>query len=893
MELSMMRCGGSVPVPPLTTSLLASLQQQQQQQQGQQQQGQQQEQQHNLQQQTTPPRKPRQRQQPLVRVAPPPPPMLPPPPVGQSAPVHMPAIVPPGMAAANCAGGGDNAAGGGATRANGAATQLDAAQRLSSYSMSGDSSNGEVIELGDEGLRLEWDEDNDEHLSSRKHSQRSITSTPRVALAFGCDVLLDAKRRTAEALRTDARQSAGLLDDLGVVLSKLRQSREAGCGDAGPSERETNLRILYERVSRALMRISAEITKTSADIEALATFCGAGTFVNVHDCYKATPEDVKQILQYTADPSPTAVPPVDTAPHAGACPSKVGAGDGLPLIVPQLPLSLLPQEHDDLVPKPQSDESIGSGASLSGTSCAGQGINECLSTSRSSSSLPLPSPNWLSAAAPASTAAPHLQALGNSPSATTQMAALVAQWQTPSSSLRQVGPSCRVVAPIICNAGTGQQSQGSSLLSASISPFPQHRVLTPTVSPMHAAQCRAISPAAPLHRCHGNVSPMPPTTWKYAQGATGLVGHATSLQRAMSAGPGSGLFSPVGFCSPPAPAGGAMAANTGIDHREVTPTHASLRLASGSFGVGCGGAGSAGGSGGTADRLMKSHSAARFRSLSSTSRADGAAGGGIGGVGTGANTVAVPSAAQVSAGFPPKVLPPPNTATATSTATVAVAATATAATAATVAMATMPGFQCMPRRVSPMRVDCCPVLASSGASPNHMTPLRRCGSGAGTGTNAAVGTTASAAALGGRASPLPGGFFLRRRDTAGRSPSAAPSFGSATTAVLAGKPSPPRRTGAVGAQAPRALAMREASLSQLVSATEVSRPSLGAVSQAVAQLQASPLGTVGVSSPNPPSPLPGESRLAINPPMTFDRTSNTGVRPRVTAKLANALGAYT
>lgn len=103
-------------------------------------------------------------------------------------------------------------------------------------------------------------------------------------------------------LRTDAVRSVAVLDDLGHVLDQLRGARESTRNE-GPNEKETNLRMLYEKVSRSLQRTTDELERIHDDINVLAQFCRGGVIPPIYDAYNATQEDVQKLLQHSASQS--------------------------------------------------------------------------------------------------------------------------------------------------------------------------------------------------------------------------------------------------------------------------------------------------------------------------------------------------------------------------------------------------------------------------------------------------------------------------------------------------------------------------------------------------------------------------------------------------------------
>lgn len=117
-----------------------------------------------------------------------------------------------------------------------------------------------------------------------------------------CGELLEVKQRSVEMLRTDAVRSVAVLDDLGHVLDQLRGARESTRNE-GPNEKETNLRMLYENVSRSLQRTTDELERIHDDINVLAQFCRGGVIPPIYDAYNATQEDVQKLLQHSASQS--------------------------------------------------------------------------------------------------------------------------------------------------------------------------------------------------------------------------------------------------------------------------------------------------------------------------------------------------------------------------------------------------------------------------------------------------------------------------------------------------------------------------------------------------------------------------------------------------------------
>jgi len=198
-----------------------------------------------------------------------------------------------------------------------------------------------------------------------------------------CAELLEAKRRTADALRHDAARSTAVLRDLDVILGQLMLQRES-TDDTGPNERETNFKILYERVYRSMQRTSDEARRMCEDIEVLNHFCGGSEIPPAYDSYNVKEQDVEQLVEHaqqkqkqpevsvpSAAPAAT-MPAPATATPAPAVPSSSSKAAAPERAVsqpkvPHLALNRLPQEHP-----PQSEKhqvsSLGP-PSPSSTSC--------------------------------------------------------------------------------------------------------------------------------------------------------------------------------------------------------------------------------------------------------------------------------------------------------------------------------------------------------------------------------------------------------------------------------------------------------------------------------------------------------------------------------------------
>lgn len=203
-----------------------------------------------------------------------------------------------------------------------------------------------------------------------------------VRILHQCSELLEARRRSGEALSQDAHRAAHMLMGLDEMLGQLMADRQNG-NDTGPSEKETNLKILRERVFRCAVRTSEEMKHLRQDLEVLAHFCGQGTAPAVYDAYNATQEELEILkahaaaqaaaIQAASDPlhlwqlpqppqpphplgliqefhpfsSSLPQPPIPPQPPQPPQPPSPPVSKEA-LVVPQLPLALLPQEHPEI-----------------------------------------------------------------------------------------------------------------------------------------------------------------------------------------------------------------------------------------------------------------------------------------------------------------------------------------------------------------------------------------------------------------------------------------------------------------------------------------------------------------------------------------------------------------
>lgn len=193
-----------------------------------------------------------------------------------------------------------------------------------------------------------------------------------------CGALLEARRRSFEALRADASLSSAALRDLDTLLGQLVMRREASGSNDGPDEFETNVKLLCDRVNRSLQRMSGDLRHLQQDIETLTHCCNGGSVPPLYDAFNVKEEDVQRLVDYRhqqhhatqedsrAVPAQHQPPGQHQAPHQlGApqlqvvqCrPSLAGTSKSREaVVVPQLPLSMLPQEHPLLPPNPMSIE---------------------------------------------------------------------------------------------------------------------------------------------------------------------------------------------------------------------------------------------------------------------------------------------------------------------------------------------------------------------------------------------------------------------------------------------------------------------------------------------------------------------------------------------------------
>lgn len=167
-------------------------------------------------------------------------------------------------------------------------------------------------------------------------------------LLHQCSDLVANRQRSIQTLRTDVERSMAFLRDLHGVLDQLRAQRHAA--ETGPSEKETNLKILYEKVYRSLQRTAEEFRRMHEDSVMLNQFCGGSIIPGCHDTCSAKEDAVGGSVfdHATGQGGQGAVAseaqPQVAAPFVAAAPDIAGFAKEA-LVVPQLPLDLLPQEH--------------------------------------------------------------------------------------------------------------------------------------------------------------------------------------------------------------------------------------------------------------------------------------------------------------------------------------------------------------------------------------------------------------------------------------------------------------------------------------------------------------------------------------------------------------------
>lgn len=181
-----------------------------------------------------------------------------------------------------------------------------------------------------------------------------------------CAHLLDAKMRSAEVLQTEASQAASMIQDVLAVLGEIVRTRQAL--GIGPDERETNLKLVCDRINRSLQRTFYERQRLDDDIQILKQYSGTGIVAPIFDTYGSPEEDSRKHFmaagEHSADdvliatvPGKNSAYPQKTFPssclHAiGAKPAHARSPSPP---VPHLHLASLPQENIVLPGMPNAD----------------------------------------------------------------------------------------------------------------------------------------------------------------------------------------------------------------------------------------------------------------------------------------------------------------------------------------------------------------------------------------------------------------------------------------------------------------------------------------------------------------------------------------------------------
>merc|ERR1719230_1876226 len=99
------------------------------------------------------------------------------------------------------------------------------------------------------------------------------------------------KQQTAGTVHAEASRSALVLRDLEGILDQLAGNRAAG--ETGPSEKETNLRILREKVTRSLQRSQEQLRNLDEEIAVLTQFCRAEGIAPLVDAQDLKEDDAQ------------------------------------------------------------------------------------------------------------------------------------------------------------------------------------------------------------------------------------------------------------------------------------------------------------------------------------------------------------------------------------------------------------------------------------------------------------------------------------------------------------------------------------------------------------------------------------------------------------------------
>jgi len=146
-----------------------------------------------------------------------------------------------------------------------------------------------------------------------------------------CMKFLTVKRNTADALAREASLAGEVLQDLSSQLRELHSQKYTDPDD-GPTERETLLKIVYERVFRSLRRTAEELARSQEDIEALKGLFGD----DVGLLYDAGEPLDEWFGHYSEDSASKQAPP-----------AVVESGSKAQVLVPTLPLGILQQQQQE------------------------------------------------------------------------------------------------------------------------------------------------------------------------------------------------------------------------------------------------------------------------------------------------------------------------------------------------------------------------------------------------------------------------------------------------------------------------------------------------------------------------------------------------------------------
>jgi len=181
-----------------------------------------------------------------------------------------------------------------------------------------------------------------EEMSSGYSQQHAYSKAVAAHPLLNCYYFLETKRASAKALTREAALAGDVLQDLSAQLRELHLYRSADADD-GPTERETSLKIIYERVFRSLRRTAEELQRTHEDIEVLQQFIGDDLLPAEEACMRAECYPQDGFTQVSC--ASTAAAAAASAPDAAFCGQKVKEAQ---VVVPTLPLALLQQQQQQL-----------------------------------------------------------------------------------------------------------------------------------------------------------------------------------------------------------------------------------------------------------------------------------------------------------------------------------------------------------------------------------------------------------------------------------------------------------------------------------------------------------------------------------------------------------------